>query len=480
MNFLKYENIIDNKRNERVNLGDDMQLLAVENLYRYMNINYSDVVRVELSDLYDWGGEELILPISFPLLALHGEKMLITCFSEKIHPVFLGLSILAKKLCEEEVEYLNRYSPIGCRDNYTLEIMKKYNIPAYLFGCLTATLPRRTENEKQTVVYCVDMPNELKKHIPKNILDDSVFLSQIAYQNNMHLSPEETMRERYELLKNTAKMVITSRLHVALPCFAAGIPVVFATDFYSYRFRGIDRLIKIYTSDEYEKIPWNITSVEYENKKKEMLEFAKRKVLQVQEEHNNIERLESILGDLEVKDEIVDFNYRTLNYLKKKYTEVDTFSYSIWAVTQQALSLNDEIKKFWKNACLISVVDRKDNLSIDGIMSKNPKFYPENYTEEQIRDDFLTTRIKIGKKYGFDGKKIFQALQKTDINKINYPDGTYHLITEEDINNDDLWYVEIPSDILVIEEKHKNIVVGNQMADCPILIVEDRKQGITA
>ena len=116
----------------------------------------------------------------------------------------------------------------------------------------------------------------------------------------------------------------------------------------------------------------------------------------------------------------------------------------------------------------------------DGIMSKNPKFYPENYTEEQIRDDFLTTRIKIGKKYGFDGKKIFQALQKTDINKINYPDGTYHLITEEDINNDDLWYVEIPSDILVIEEKHKNIVVGNQMADCPILIVEDRKQGITA
>lgn len=91
--------------------------------------------------------------------------------------------------------------------------------------------------------------------------------------------------------------------------------------------------------------------------------------------------------------------------------------------------------------------------TVDGIMSKNPKFYPENYTEKQIRDDFLTTRIKIGKKYGFDGKKIFQALQKTDINKINYPDGTYHLITEEDINNDDLWYVEIPSDILVIEEK---------------------------
>lgn len=379
---MKFANIIYNKRNERLNLGDDMQLLAVENLYRYMNINYSDVVRIELSDLYDWDGEELILPISFPMLALHGEKKFITCFSEKIHPIFLGLSILSNELCKDEVEYLNRYSPIGCRDNYTLEIMKRHKIPAYLFGCLTATFPRRNENEEQTVVYCVDIPNELKKHIPKNILDDSVFLSQIMYQNNMLLSPEETMRERYELLKNTAKMVITSRLHVALPCFAAGIPVVFASDFYSYRFRGIDRLIKVYTSDEYDYIPWNITSVEYENKKIEMLEFAKRKVLQVQEEHNNIERLERILGDLEVKDEIVDFNYRTLNYLKNKYSEDDSFSYSIWAVTQQALSLNDEIKKIWKNACLISVVDRKDNLSIDGIMSKRKEILLEKNQDE--------------------------------------------------------------------------------------------------
>lgn len=116
----------------------------------------------------------------------------------------------------------------------------------------------------------------------------------------------------------------------------------------------------------------------------------------------------------------------------------------------------------------------------DGIMSRNKKFYPYNYTEEQIREKFLQTRIEIGKKYGFDGKKIFQAYQKNDVNKLNYPDGTYHLITDEDIASDDLWYVEIPADILVIEEKYKNVVVGNQMADCPILIIEDRQQGITA
>ena len=116
----------------------------------------------------------------------------------------------------------------------------------------------------------------------------------------------------------------------------------------------------------------------------------------------------------------------------------------------------------------------------DGIMSSNKKFYRDETTEEEIKEAFLKVRENLGAKYGFDGKKIFQALQKTETNNIEYPDGTYHVINENDINNDDLWYVEIPADILVIEEKYKNIVVGNQMADCPILIVEDRKKGVTA
>lgn len=116
----------------------------------------------------------------------------------------------------------------------------------------------------------------------------------------------------------------------------------------------------------------------------------------------------------------------------------------------------------------------------EGIMSRNKKFYKDGTSEEEINKLFLEVRKKIGNKYGFDGKKMFQALQKTEINKIDYPDGKYHVINEEDINREDLWYVEIPTDILILKEKYKNIVVGNQMADCPILIVEDRKKGVTA
>lgn len=94
---MKYGNITYNKRNGRLNLGDDIQLLAIENLYKMMGIDYSDVVRIEFSDLYMWEGEELVVPISFPIIS-YGTEMNITCFSPNIVPVFLALSIVAETL----------------------------------------------------------------------------------------------------------------------------------------------------------------------------------------------------------------------------------------------------------------------------------------------------------------------------------------------------------------------------------------------
>lgn len=116
----------------------------------------------------------------------------------------------------------------------------------------------------------------------------------------------------------------------------------------------------------------------------------------------------------------------------------------------------------------------------DGIMSRNKKFYSDDLNQDEINKIFLQTRIKLGEKYNFDGYKIFQALQKTETNKIVYPDGKYIVLNEKNMTNNDYWYEQLPADILIISNKFKNIVVGNQMADCPIVIVEDRKLGATA
>lgn len=116
----------------------------------------------------------------------------------------------------------------------------------------------------------------------------------------------------------------------------------------------------------------------------------------------------------------------------------------------------------------------------DGIMSKNKKFYKENLTQEEINKIFLETRLNFAKKYNLNGLHIFQALQKTQLNKLNYPDGKYIVISEENMTKDDYWSEELPADILIISNKYKNIIVGNQMSDCPILIAEDRRLGVTA
>ena len=116
----------------------------------------------------------------------------------------------------------------------------------------------------------------------------------------------------------------------------------------------------------------------------------------------------------------------------------------------------------------------------DGIISRNKKFYPDSMTQEEIEKAFLNTRIKLGEKYKFDGTKMFQALQKNNLNKIEYPDGKYIVLTEKNMKKNDFWYEQLPADILLLTNKYKNTVVGHQMADCPILIIEDRKLGVTA
>lgn len=116
----------------------------------------------------------------------------------------------------------------------------------------------------------------------------------------------------------------------------------------------------------------------------------------------------------------------------------------------------------------------------DGIMSRNKKFYKEALTSEEINKVFLETRLTLAKKYNLNGLHIFQALQKTPLNKLNYPDGKYIIISEKNMTKEDYWYEELPADILIISNKYKNIIVGNQTSDCPILIAEDRKLGVTA
>lgn len=115
----------------------------------------------------------------------------------------------------------------------------------------------------------------------------------------------------------------------------------------------------------------------------------------------------------------------------------------------------------------------------DGIFSSNKKFYKENTSEEEIYEEIKKSRIKLGKRYGFSGLKMFQVKQKMEDND-NYPDNKWVEIDESYMTKEDYFQEEIEADILAITDKYKKIALSHRMADCPVLIVEDRKQGVSA
>lgn len=115
----------------------------------------------------------------------------------------------------------------------------------------------------------------------------------------------------------------------------------------------------------------------------------------------------------------------------------------------------------------------------DGIFSRSKKFYPKDYTSEDIYNSIKKDRISLGNKYNFSGLKMIQVTQKMEDND-SYPDNKAILINEKHLRKEDYFKEKILADILLIKSNYKNIVLCHRMADCPVLIAEDRLQGISA
>ncbi len=138
--------------------------------------------------------------------------------------------------------YYKLHEPIGCRDLSTLRMFTAIGIKAYFSGCLTLTLQNSSDRKSGQVVfsdpfghvdeYRFPMPgdpgfdNELWSKVPADVRDSAVFVSHAV---DKAMDTHERFSRAEELLKlyGSAKLVITSRLHCALPCLAFGTPVLY-------------------------------------------------------------------------------------------------------------------------------------------------------------------------------------------------------------------------------------------------------------
>ena len=229
--------------NRFFNLGDDIQSLAVSRLLPavdgYVCRESLDTVTtpctVPMNGFFmntdHWPPAAPVIPVFF---AFHVQPSV-----EKV--VFSPAGI----------EYLKRWQPIGCRDQGTLALMQKYGIDAFYSRCVTLTLPKRERAPEQGEVFLVGVKEAAQHVLPRALRKEAVVVDQAKVRlpitdTALKLALAENLLSAY---RDRARLVITSKIHCAMPCIAMGIPVIFLYDTAKqddYRVKIINDLVGIH------------------------------------------------------------------------------------------------------------------------------------------------------------------------------------------------------------------------------------------
>lgn len=294
----------------RINIGDYVQALASSQFLPQVD---GFIDRDE--DLKDYSGEPCKVIMNG--WYMHNPKNWPP--TEKIIPLFVAFHINseAKKelLSPSSKAYLKSHQPIGCRDLNTMELLTKNGIEAYFSGCMTLTLGKKYySKEKKTTTYIVDPlyngslkgwnifraiyetllhpfeifklcrtkglylysgRNILNKYIKtalyykeytrifdRKIIMESIYISQGSRHQEKCKSNQKLLEEAEHLVKlySTAQLVITSRIHCALPCLGIETPVIYIENGQDVetslcRMGGLRELFNIITIDKGVLIP---------------------------------------------------------------------------------------------------------------------------------------------------------------------------------------------------------------------------------
>jgi hypothetical protein len=239
------------------NIGDYIQTKAVLDLVGFNNIKILDR---ENLDKYNDNVIQTIIngwfmesPENWPP-------------SEKIKPLFISFhlnpSIEKELLKDESIKYFKSHEPIGCRDIYTRDILLEKGVNAYYSSCITTTIDRnnylksKTQAEGIIVIGAFDRLKPTLDYKSSAKLLISIFkypFKKIGYslklsKFNRHLNNQNYKIKRYnqltkrpikshneglnlasEMLEKIAEseVMITSRIHAALPALAMGLKVIF-------------------------------------------------------------------------------------------------------------------------------------------------------------------------------------------------------------------------------------------------------------
>lgn len=300
-----------------LNTGDFFQLAGSIEAYKRLGIPQEAIIRIERNKLDQYDGEYCILPMSgyfnnYDWTSSKKQKRKI--LSEKIIPVFIGMHAPREGQVAEFKEY-SHFGPFGCRDVETMKAFRRAGMDAYVSGCLSICVPK-IENPAGTKTFLLDVPDEAYPFIPEEILKDAVefpstFRSfgkrggikgsermesfDVCYGEYREQNREGCLSfldEMVRQIKSEAKLIVTSRLHVALPFTAMGIPVITLHksmgDMRDCRFSGLDRLINCYHPSEYADIDWNPKVPDLEDLKEKTIRTTVKMIRRAAEKYKDL------------------------------------------------------------------------------------------------------------------------------------------------------------------------------------------------
>jgi len=176
-------------------------------------------------------------------------------------PAFVGFHMRPHQcptlLSEEAIRYYQQHQPIGCRDEWTCQLLTDHGVEAYISHCLTVTLPRRTAYAPfPSETFVVSRDTRICSFVPSEF-GPYTFLSHYSGSNRFKSNMLQASR-LLELYRSRAKLIITTLLHCALPAMAMGIPVIAVWPINTaegrqsdrQRFSSLARLIKIHEPEE--------------------------------------------------------------------------------------------------------------------------------------------------------------------------------------------------------------------------------------
>lgn len=359
-------------QNYRVNIGDNLQFMAIKYLYKKMGIE-DQIVELTTKEVKDYDGREyLILPLNWSFFDpawMNGDMIAI---SPKIIPVFLAMTLGArhedKYFNKDNIAYLKKYEPIGCRDEVTRDILRQYGIDAYVNGCLTSILPYSESNERDTV-YFADVPIRLKEYIPESMYEKCSFVTHQKYypkEINIDVIINEVIAQ-YDEYRRKARLVVTSRLHAASPCMAMGIPVIFVKEIIDERFSWLDKYLVLYDMNKVakgeQKIEWSPAPIVYEDIKEKILNYSIYRIQRAYEINSTQCEISEWFEDRK-KVEYADFretlfrNFANVNgWIESKWDSNKNITYSIWGITNGANDFCNNISANWPKAKLNNAID---------------------------------------------------------------------------------------------------------------------------